>query len=305
MRLITSGSTYIDIDAYAGCVAYAELLNLQGEKAIACSSAVLNESITKTIREWKVDFVTDYKPSENDEFVIIDVSDPSNFDKNADIGRIGEVIDHHVGFEKYWNDLIGDKSTIDFIGSVCTLIFEKYQSAGMLEKISINSARLMITGILDNTLNFKASITTERDKNAYVELSKIAILPDNWAEQYFSECQNSIVQDIDNAISNDTKKTGFKMHDIGTIFIGQLVFWDGKEILDKYLEEIKNTMLKMGSAWFVNLVSIGEGTSYFITEDDKIKDWAIKLFGVKFDATTAIVNKLWLRKEIVKKDAAA
>lgn len=52
VKVITSGSSYLDIDAYGGCIAYAELLNLLGYEAKAVSSAKLNESITPTIRSW-------------------------------------------------------------------------------------------------------------------------------------------------------------------------------------------------------------------------------------------------------------
>jgi hypothetical protein len=39
MRVVTSGSAYLDIDAFACCIAYAELLNHQGINARAVSSA--------------------------------------------------------------------------------------------------------------------------------------------------------------------------------------------------------------------------------------------------------------------------
>ena len=50
MEIITSGSRYIDIDAYASIIAYAKLLYLQGKSAIAISRANLNESITPRLR---------------------------------------------------------------------------------------------------------------------------------------------------------------------------------------------------------------------------------------------------------------
>ena len=42
MKIVTSGSAYLDIDAYAGCIACAELLNVLGEPAKALSSATAN-----------------------------------------------------------------------------------------------------------------------------------------------------------------------------------------------------------------------------------------------------------------------
>ena len=53
MIVVTSGSAYLDIDAYAGCIAFAQLLNLQGLEAKAISSAPLNQSISQTLRDWQ------------------------------------------------------------------------------------------------------------------------------------------------------------------------------------------------------------------------------------------------------------
>lgn len=53
MKIVTSGAPYMDIDAYGGCVAYAELLRILGSHARAVSTAPLNESISKTVRSWQ------------------------------------------------------------------------------------------------------------------------------------------------------------------------------------------------------------------------------------------------------------
>src|SRR5436190_9189636 len=99
MRVVTSGSAYVDIDAYAGCVAYAEFLKEQGNEAQAISTAPLNESISKTVRSWQAPLQSTYTPSESDTYTLIDVSDPAYFDRVVDLERVDEVIDHHPGFE--------------------------------------------------------------------------------------------------------------------------------------------------------------------------------------------------------------
>ncbi len=53
MKVVTSGAAYLDIDAYACCIAYAELLNHQGVEARAVSSAPLNASIPGTVLGWQ------------------------------------------------------------------------------------------------------------------------------------------------------------------------------------------------------------------------------------------------------------
>lgn len=302
MKIVTAGSSFLDIDAYACSIAYAELLRLQGEDAIAYSSAALNESISKTIRSWDVTFSTNYTPSSNDTFIIVDVSDPDYLDKAVNIDRIEEVIDHHVGFEQFWRDRIGDKTDIEFIGAACTQIYEKWLSADLVESMSETSARLLISGILDNTLNFKATVTTERDKAAYNALLKVAHLPKDWTAQYFSECQESIFDNIEYALANDTKMMKFSNIDTDAIAFGQLVIWSGERATSEYRALIETSMAAKSTNWFVNIVSIGEGRSYLLCSNEIVQEWAEKVLDLHFVNNIAKSNRLWLRKEIFKQD---
>ena len=68
MKIITSGSKYIDIDAYASCIAYRELFKLKGIEAISVSTSKLNESITEQILECKQS-LDSYQESEEQEFI--------------------------------------------------------------------------------------------------------------------------------------------------------------------------------------------------------------------------------------------
>ena len=195
MRIITTGNAHLDIDAYGGIVAYAELLNLQGHAAQAVSTAQQNESIPPSLRKWKVAFSNAYAASPEDTFTLIDISEPQYIDNFVELERVDEVIDHHPGYEEYWHDLIGEKADIEPIGASCTQIYERWEKAGKLKKISKESAGLLMSGILDNTLNFGAKITNQRDRHAYSELAKYAGLPEDWPAHYFGEIQKNIGSD--------------------------------------------------------------------------------------------------------------
>lgn len=301
MRIITSGQRYLDIDAYAGIIAYAELLQKQGVEATAISTAPLNESITQSIREWEATLENAYIPGAQDTFTLIDVSDPEHFDAFVDREKVDEVIDHHPGFEEYWSSRIGHKSHIEFIGAACTQVYELWKSAGKFDGISVLSARLLICGILDNTLNFGAQVATERDRVAYAELIEKAELPENWTAQYFTECQACIERDIVTAITNDTKVLNFGTFEF-PVCVGQLVVWDGQAILSRYQEVFREHLSAIKPHWFMNLVSISEGKSYFVTDGEEVKKWISNLLAIKFEQSVAPADRLWLRKEIIKQD---
>ena len=101
LYVITAGSSYLDIDAFACCVAMRELLVLQGINAIAYSSASMNYSIPPYIAE--LGLINKSLPTEIEtaQYIIVDVSDPSYLDQNISISDVIEVYDHHVGHEEY------------------------------------------------------------------------------------------------------------------------------------------------------------------------------------------------------------
>lgn len=304
MNIITSGSSYIDIDAYGGCIAYAELLNLMGEQAVAVSTAPWNESISPTVRSWGGTLLTKYRPGHEDTFALIDVSDPTFFDPIVDVARVAEVIDHHVGFEEHWKDQIGSKSHIEFIGAAATLVFERWQQANKLPEMSQHSARLLLTAILDNTLNFGAGVTTKRDHEAYKNLLPVAQLSRDWPAQYFQECEQSIVRDLVQAIQNDTKTLHFESLSGPTAF-GQLIVWNGQKFLDKHALVMEHTLASMGNQWLINIIALQQGRSYFFARQKAVQEMLTPLLDTLFVDDIAKTARMWLRKEVLKAASSA
>ncbi|HSX17244.1 MAG TPA: DHH family protein [Patescibacteria group bacterium] len=298
MRIVTSRYPNIDIDAYGGMVAYAELLNMQGQPAKAATTATLNESIPDSLRALHAPVELNYQPAPGESFTLIDVSDPYTFDPMINPERIDEVIDHHPGMESYWRQLLGNRSHIEFIGAASTLIYERWARYGLLNSMSRTSAALLAAGILDNTLNFQAEITTDRDQQAYRDLAGIARLPDNWPVLYFSDCQQGIVRDLETAIRNDTKIVEFKGQP-SVYAVGQIVIWDAQSIITDHIDTIEKTVSAIEPTWFMNVVSIKGDKSYFVCTDPSIQAWLSSLLGVKFSGDIAPATRLWLRKEIV------
>lgn len=166
MKIITSGSIYIDIDAYASCIAYRELFKLKGIEAKAVTTAKPNESVTKSLLQLN-EKLDKYEKSDKEEYIIIDVSNKDFFDKIVQEDKIIEIIDHHVGFEKDWKRRLGRKADIEFIGAVATIIVERYEKENLLDKITGN--------------------------------------PIEYSEKYFLECEKEIEENLIGAIENDTK----------------------------------------------------------------------------------------------------
>lgn len=297
MKIVTAGNKYIDIDAYASCIAYANLLKLKGIHAKAVSTAKINETITPNLLKLNAQ-LENYEKSDNDEFIIVDVSSKSYFDNIVNEDKIIEIIDHHVGYEEYWKNKLGEKAKIEFIGAVATLIVELYEKENLIEKMSKDIAYLLMSAILDNTLNFKARITTDRDKTAYKKLELIVGDEEHYAEKYFKECQLAIERNLKNAIENDTKieKTSAILPPV----FGQIILWNKEKILENK-DSIYNILNNIGTNWMINLICLEEGKSYIIASNLEVQAELEKLLNGEFKQDIMELEDVWLRKEIIKK----
>ena len=51
----------------------------------------------------------------------------------------------------------------------------------------------------------------------------------------------------------------------------------------------------------INIISLKDNTSYLISEDIKVQKKLETLFNKKFENDIMKLNKIWLRKEIIRK----
>ncbi len=296
--VITAGSAYLDIDAYACMVALAELLNLKGEKAIAYSDAPCNYSVCpslikegRVVRELPSDF------DGNKKYIIVDVSDPEFLGDSVDFDNVVEIYDHHVGFEDYWTSRIGMGAHIEFIGAAATLIFREWERAGATRKMQTSTAKLLISAILDNTLNLTSSNTTEEDRAAFSALCAHSGVGEEFRAAYFSEVQTSVEDDLQNALKNDMKSIGDNPVLPPKMF--QLCVWNADEMLKK-LSDIRAWFNGTDGGWMLNLIDIKHSCSYFICDDPRRRNEIERIFSVCFEEGVAKTDRPYLRKQILK-----
>ncbi len=293
--VITSGRKYIDIDAYASIIAYRELLKKQyGENVFAATTAVPNRSVPQLILD--LDYHLDsFVKSDDTKYIVLDVSNPDFFDETITTENLIEIIDHHTGFEKYWSNYPSIKTQIEFIGSVCTLIYEKIIQSEHIEILDTDLCKLLIAGILDNTLNLKASITTDRDRSAYNGLLKLGKVSEDFYKEYFSACETEIMRDFKKAIQDDLKieKAGVLPEVIGQMIVLNLDHFDYgkmKEVFADYPE------------WMMNVILLEEGKSYIYFGGDGVGQRLEQLFDKKCESDNLLIlDKFLLRKQIMKK----
>ncbi len=297
--VITAGSTYLDIDAYACMVAMTELLKLKGKKAIAFSAAPCNYSICKSlINESQIARKLPTDTNEEIKYIIVDVSDPEFLKESVPLNRITEIYDHHVGFERYWCERIGENSHIEFIGAAATLIYREWKKAGVQDKMTRSTALLLIAAILDNTLNLTSSNTTQEDIATFNELCEKENIGKEWCADYFSQVQLNIEKDLKNALFTDMKTV--RNNDILPSKVAQLCLWDANSVLLK-LSQIREWFKEGTDSWMINIIDIKNRCNYFVCDDECCQREIEKTFDVTFKYGVAVTKTLYLRKEIIKK----
>ncbi len=292
--VITSGRKYIDIDAYASMIAYRELLKAEGNPNVTASTtARLNQSVPPLILNLKYSF-DDSAAADDSKYILLDVSNPDFFDERIKIENVIEIVDHHSGFESYWTAFPNIKTEIEFIGSVCTIIYEKIVHENHTEILDTDLCKLLIAGILDNTLNLKSSITTERDRVTYNELLKIGNVSSDFYAEYFSACEAEIMKDFAKAIKDDLKIE--KAGDLPEV-IGQMIVLN---INSFNLDEMKKVFAEY-SEWMMNVISLEDGKSYIYFGGDGVKQRLEKIFDIEATQSDLLMlDNFLLRKQIMK-----
>lgn len=297
ITVVTSGKKYLDIDAFAGIIACRELLKTEPNNAVfAISTAPLNQSIPPAMRKYKYKLDSQENLVNDLEYIVVDVSNPEFFDPIIEPQKIVKIIDHHTGYEKYWQEKLGKAAEIEFIGSVCTMIYEKIKAAEKEEILDQELCKLLTAGILDNTLNLKSSITTERDKKAYTELAMIGGLDESWRQEYFGLCFTEIEKNLEQAVIGDTK-IEFVSENLPEVF-GQIVLPSHSNFDTQVLQKA----FAKYDEWMMNVISLDDGKSYIYfggNDSKETKKKLEKLFQNSGQDNLIVLDKFKLRKEIM------
>lgn len=352
MIVVSAGSGYLDIDAFACCFAYARMMNHLGIPAVIRTTVLGNETVVPGLltedfalvpmKDKRVIYMAPsievmackVRPANTAEtvtgkacsaiteetvtgktysaitadapalsYAIMDVSEPAYFEPFVNLDQVSAVIDHHAGYHNFWKERIGDRARIEFIGAAVTLVYEEMEQNQALACIDAPLARLMMAAILDNTLNFTAGVTSERDHRAYEALLQIAGDTD-FPKTYFTECQEQIEAALIEAIQGDMKYITGEIYPGLPSHIGQLAVWDVATLLARR-EEMLTCLRSYGKEWMINLISLKENKSYILAEDSQVKENLERRIGGSFVGDQMILDKALLRKEIKKLFAIA
>ncbi|MEK7067574.1 MAG: DHH family phosphoesterase, partial [Patescibacteria group bacterium] len=225
-----------DLDGVAGAVAYAEFLQKINTNAVV---GIIGELHTEA--KYVLDrFGLRYPPiiantDDLDEVILVDASDLNGLEGKIASSKVIDIIDHRQVHEAH--EFTNATVQIELVGAACTLIAEKFMQQNIT--ISKESAILLYSAIISNTLNFKGTVTTDRDKQAARWLNQTAQLPANfWKELFIAKSDLSgtkLAERIESDFAQFTmgdKKVGIAQ--IEMIGAQKLVMERSAEILEAF-----------------------------------------------------------------------
>ncbi len=287
-----------DLDGVAGAIAYAEFLSKTGK---VCEAGIMGEPHDEA--KYILDrFGFKYPKSIlnadlYDEVILVDASDLNGIEGKIAPEKVIEIIDHRKIHEAH--KFPNAKAQIELVGAAATLVAEKFMESN--PSISKEAATLLFGAIISNTLNFKGTLTTDRDRKAAEWLNRVAELPPSfWKELFIAK---SDLSDVKLAERIEGDFAWFVMGD-KKVGIAQIEMIGAKKLVSEREVDILATLAKLKEEMgldfiFQNTTELEESKNFFVTEDEQTKILLEKVLKVTFTGNVAERQNLIMRKQIV------
>ena len=184
--------------------------------------------------------------------ILVDHNEMSQSIKGVETANILEIIDHHrLNAMKTSMPLFIDAEPL---GSTCTIVYQLFLRNGI--RPSRETARILLTGILSDTLILKSPTTTQTDIESAASLAAmIRVSVEEYGKKMFSNIRSLKNREPISAIRSDFKLYSEKNLRIG---IGQCevtTLHDLNEYAEGYLEALNRIKTQEGLDWALVMIT--------------------------------------------------
>ncbi len=296
-EVVVTSYTEPDLDGYACSVAYAEFLNKTGTPAVVRIFGTPHIEVQHLVEKFGFHFEEDNNAS-LEKVVLTDASELRDLDKFIKPENIVEIIDH-----RKFNDADAFKNAkiqIELVGSAATLIAEKFHANNV--EISVPTATMLYGAIVSNTLNFRAKVTTDRDRLMADWLNQKLGLTKEFIDDMFRAKSNMDGDRLAQAVDADF--AWFDFGGIGNkIGYAQLEMMDAKQLVETHKNELFEILNDLKSKEgvdhiFISFIDLGGGFNVFVSDDEHMKNVLSKVLNISFEDNVAIRSDFIMRKEV-------
>lgn len=256
-----------DTDSVISAICYSKFL---GSGYIPATLGELNNETKFILEKFNIQKpIILTKINDEDRVILVDHNENTQTIDGLKNEQIIEILDHHKINISLPNPI---NITTKPYGSTASLVTEKFLDAK--KEIDKDTASLLLSAILSDTVIFKSPITTEKDRNFASILSEISEIGDvtEYGMQLFKKKADLSSKTSEEIIYNDFKEFDFSGKKIG---IGQIELIDSNDILDKkdsILSEMQKVVDTKGLFSIILVVTdiMREGSSFWVVGNKDI-----------------------------------
>lgn len=296
--LLVIGYVNPDLDGVSCAIAYSEFLNTQGIDAVP---RILGACDTET--EYVLSRFRVKKPKrvKNDDgfsrVALVDASNAQDLEQKVNPEKVIEIIDHRSVNDA--DQFPNAKIQIERVGAAATLVAEKFMKSGVL--ISKSSAILLHSAILSNTIHFRSTVTTDRDRTSAKWLNHTAKLDSMYWKELFMAKSDLSGNKLRDRMEGDLKSFTIAAKQLA---VAQIEMIGGERLVDAREKEILRILDRFRrnnhcDFVFLNVIELDRGAHVVVTGDASTKQLLEKALGVHFSGNVAKHGQVVMRKQIM------
>ena len=294
MSILVFGHKNPDTDTICSAIAYAELKNKLGKDVKAARLGEINEETKYALNYFKVEKPELVENVAGKEIILVDHNERTQTAEGFEEAKVLELIDHH----RISNFNVDEPlyARLEPVGCTATIILKLFKENNLVP--SKETAGIMLSAIISDTLLFKSPTCTECDVKAGKELAEIAGVNTDEYGLEMLKAGTALGDKSEAELLNMDMKI-FEI-DGAKIGVAQVNTVNESEVLErkeKLLAEIDNIIAKEGLKFFMfAITNILSNDSVAIVSGDG-NDIIEKAFGEKVDSNLVTLKGVVSRKK--------
>ena len=294
MSILVFGHKNPDTDTICSAIAYAELKNKLGKDVKAVRLGEVNEETKYALNYFKVEKPELVENVAGKEIILVDHNERTQTADGFEEAKVLELIDHH----RISNFNVDEPlyARVEPVGCTATIILKLFKENGLAP--SKETAGLMLSAIISDTLLFKSPTCTQCDAKAGKELAEIAGVD---LKEYGLEMlkAGTALGDKSEAelLNMDMKIFEIDGEKIGVAQVNTVNEAEVLERKEKLLAEIDKIIAKEGLKFFMLAITnilTNDSTALVSGNGNDVIE---KAFGEKVDSNLVILKGVVSRKK--------
>ena len=294
MSILVFGHKNPDTDTICSAIAYAELKNKLGKDVKAVRLGEVNEETKYALNYFKVEKPELVENVAGKEIILVDHNERTQTADGFEEAKVLELIDHH----RISNFNVDEPlyARVEPVGCTATIILKLFKENGLAP--SKETAGLMLSAIISDTLLFKSPTCTQCDAKAGKELAEIAGVD---LKEYGLEMlkAGTALGDKSEAelLNMDMKIFEIDGEKIGVAQVNTVNEAEVLERKEKLLAEIDNIIAKEGLKFFMLAITNILSNDSVALVSGNGNDIIEKAFGEKVDSNLVTLKGVVSRKK--------